>query len=208
MFSCTIRSLSIQYKPAVSTLFATSNTLKGKVSPAIGSVRFQQATAGKEEPDRDMDKNKEAEEAQKKGDVMSHSFGEGYATRSDEEGFGGIYGGNQSLSREDADKVVHGNSPVARKRGQGEGKRSKPDLGQLLNAGLVTHPDANMAFDLRPTKDVLSWPDGANIAFDLVPDLQCLLRTWCEYSIRLSIGLATPLTYVLYREILTWHARR
>ncbi|XP_072972465.1 uncharacterized protein [Typha angustifolia] len=28
------------------------------------------------------------------GDVMSHSFGEGYATRSDEEGFGGTYGGN------------------------------------------------------------------------------------------------------------------
>lgn len=33
------------------------------------------------------------------------SFGEGYATRSDEEGFGGIYGGNQ----EDEEKVVHGN---------------------------------------------------------------------------------------------------
>lgn len=28
---------------------------------------------------------------------MSHSFGEGYSTRSDEEGFGGIYGGNQSI---------------------------------------------------------------------------------------------------------------
>ncbi|GJR84763.1 hypothetical protein Tco_0155548 [Tanacetum coccineum] len=54
-----------------------------------------------------------------------------------------------------------------------------------------------MAFDLRPTEDVLPWPGGANIAFDLVPDLQCLLRTWCEYGIRLSIGLATPLTYNL-----------
>ncbi|KAI4381158.1 hypothetical protein MLD38_007264 [Melastoma candidum] len=32
----------------------------------------------------------------KAGDVMEHSFGEGYATRSDEEGFGGIYGGNDS----------------------------------------------------------------------------------------------------------------
>ncbi|GKD20027.1 hypothetical protein Tco_1221730 [Tanacetum coccineum] len=64
----------------------------------------------------------------------------------------------------------------------------------------VTHPDANMAFDLRPTEDVLSWPGGANIAFDLVPDLQCLSRTWCEYGIRVSIGLATPLTYVLYPE--------
>ncbi|KAJ0869004.1 hypothetical protein HanRHA438_Chr11g0484381 [Helianthus annuus] len=44
-------------------------------------------------------------------DVMSHSYGEGYATRSDEEGFGGTYGGNQSLSHEDEDKIVHGNSP-------------------------------------------------------------------------------------------------
>ncbi|KAF7850800.1 hypothetical protein BT93_L4996 [Corymbia citriodora subsp. variegata] len=32
----------------------------------------------------------------KTGDVMAHSFGEGYATRSDEEGFGGTYGGNDS----------------------------------------------------------------------------------------------------------------
>ncbi|XP_010910611.1 uncharacterized protein [Elaeis guineensis] len=31
-------------------------------------------------------------------DAMSHSFGEGYSTRSEEEGFGGIYGGNQSIS--------------------------------------------------------------------------------------------------------------
>ncbi|XP_019710694.3 uncharacterized protein [Elaeis guineensis] len=33
------------------------------------------------------------------GDAMSHSFGEGYSTRSDEEGFGVIYGGNQSISK-------------------------------------------------------------------------------------------------------------
>ena len=30
-------------------------------------------------------------------DVMSHSFGEGYSTRSDEEGFGGVYGGNDPV---------------------------------------------------------------------------------------------------------------
>ncbi|GJW47574.1 hypothetical protein Tco_0079220 [Tanacetum coccineum] len=33
--------------------------------------------------------------------------------------------------------------------------------------GEVTHLDANMAFDLRPTEDVLPWPDNANMAFDL-----------------------------------------
>ncbi|XP_072972033.1 uncharacterized protein [Typha angustifolia] len=31
-------------------------------------------------------------------DVMSDSYGEGYATRSDEEGFGGIYGGNDPIA--------------------------------------------------------------------------------------------------------------
>lgn len=42
-------------------------------------------------------------------DVMSHSFGEGYATRSDEEGFGGTYGGNQSFQKHKDE--VHENHP-------------------------------------------------------------------------------------------------
>lgn len=45
---------------------------------------------------------------EKTGDVMSHSYGEGYATRSDEEGFGGIYGGNQTLQKENE---IHENHP-------------------------------------------------------------------------------------------------
>ncbi|PWA81792.1 hypothetical protein CTI12_AA184770 [Artemisia annua] len=98
-------------KPSVATLFATSNNFAIKASPAIGTVRFQQASAGQEEPENMDKKNKENEEAQKKGDVMSDSYGEGYATRSDEEGFGGTYGSNQSFSRDDTDKVAHGNSP-------------------------------------------------------------------------------------------------
>lgn len=45
-------------------------------------------------------------------DVMSHSFGEGYATRSDEEGFGGIYGGNQFFpNKDDKDKDINENHP-------------------------------------------------------------------------------------------------
>lgn len=39
---------------------------------------------------------------------MSHSYGEGYATRSDEEGFGGTYGGNQTLEK---DNEIHENHP-------------------------------------------------------------------------------------------------
>lgn len=42
---------------------------------------------------------------------MTQSFGEGYSTRSDEEGFGGIYSGNQSLNNIQADKEIHANHP-------------------------------------------------------------------------------------------------
>ncbi|KAG2720056.1 hypothetical protein I3760_02G018000 [Carya illinoinensis] len=51
---------------------------------------------------------------EKLGDVMSHSFGEGYATRSDEEGYGGIYGRNQSFpqAHTEQDKHIHENHPA------------------------------------------------------------------------------------------------
>ncbi|KAL8160733.1 hypothetical protein V2J09_002270 [Rumex salicifolius] len=66
------------------------------------------------------DKEKEKEETMTRnpndttGDVMSHSFGEGYATRSDEEGFGGIYAGNDSTSdpnNQPHKPVIHENHP-------------------------------------------------------------------------------------------------
>ncbi|CAN6874426.1 unnamed protein product [Brassica oleracea var. botrytis] len=57
---------------------------------------------------RKMDKKPENPK-EKTGDVMSHSFGEGYATRSDEEGFGGTYGGNQSFQKHNDE--VHENHP-------------------------------------------------------------------------------------------------
>lgn len=38
------------------------------------------------------------------------SLGEGYATRCDEEGFGGIYGWNQSVSKDGEEKDVHGDA--------------------------------------------------------------------------------------------------
>ncbi|XP_071712104.1 uncharacterized protein [Rutidosis leptorrhynchoides] len=111
MFSA-LKSLPIQTKPAATVFSSTANKFTG---PIIGTVRFQQASAGKGEADHSMEKdkkkNEEAQKVHKKGDVMSDSFGEGYATRSDEEGFGGIYGRNQSLSHDDEDKIVHGNSP-------------------------------------------------------------------------------------------------
>ncbi|KAK4393673.1 hypothetical protein Sango_1838100 [Sesamum angolense] len=57
-----------------------------------GTVRFAQATAGPKQPDSSDSMDQKQDPKSKTGDTMS-SFGEGYATRSDEEGFGGIYGG-------------------------------------------------------------------------------------------------------------------
>ncbi|BAU00088.1 hypothetical protein LR48_Vigan06g044800 [Vigna angularis] len=60
--------------------------------------------------DHNMDKSQKPSEETKHGDVMSHSFGEGYATRCDEEGFGGIYGGKQSMPK--TDECIHENHPA------------------------------------------------------------------------------------------------
>ncbi|KAF5463983.1 hypothetical protein F2P56_014101 [Juglans regia] len=50
---------------------------------------------------------------EKNGDTMSDSFGEGYATRSDEEGFGGVYGENQSLPKTGQNEnSIHENHPA------------------------------------------------------------------------------------------------
>lgn len=42
---------------------------------------------------------------------MLNSFGDGYSTRSDEEGFGGTFSGNQSLSGREQEKIVNANAP-------------------------------------------------------------------------------------------------
>ncbi|WOK99219.1 hypothetical protein Cni_G07931 [Canna indica] len=79
---------------------------------AGNTVSFSSASQAEPPQDgaeeRKMNKNEEQKQQQQMGtdptntdhhhgDVMTHSFGEGYSTRSDEEGFGGIYGGNQAL---------------------------------------------------------------------------------------------------------------
>ena len=42
---------------------------------------------------------------------MSNSFVEGYATRSDEKGFDGVNGGNESTSKIEMDRFIHENHP-------------------------------------------------------------------------------------------------
>ncbi|XP_019182850.1 PREDICTED: uncharacterized protein LOC109177832 [Ipomoea nil] len=63
-----------------------------------------------------------AEQPPKVGDTMS-SFGEGYATRSDEEGFGGIYGGN--TGEEEGEKIIRGNTPAEYGENQGSEVKEK-----------------------------------------------------------------------------------
>ncbi|KAK4416561.1 hypothetical protein Salat_2481600 [Sesamum alatum] len=63
------------------------------------TVRFVQATAEPKQPDSSDSMEQKQDPKSKTRDTMT-SFGEGYATRSDEEGFGGIYGGNQYVAKD------------------------------------------------------------------------------------------------------------
>lgn len=58
-------------------------------------------------------------------DLLSHSFGEGYASRCDDEGFGGIYGGNQSLQKTEHGQLVHENHPAYDKSQGSEAKEKE-----------------------------------------------------------------------------------
>ncbi|KFK28361.1 late embryogenesis abundant protein [Arabis alpina] len=78
-----------------------------------------------------MDKKPENQN-EKTGDVMSHSFGEGYATRSDEEGFGGTYGGNQTLQK---DNEIHENHPDYDKTQGSEAKEKEKSRNQTQSHG-------------------------------------------------------------------------
>ncbi|XP_022133090.1 uncharacterized protein LOC111005770 [Momordica charantia] len=86
--------------------------LRRRSSPELRSRQvIGLATAPADQSSDNMDDSKNT--VKKTGDIMSHSFGEGYATRSDEEGFGGIYGGNRSDDDDTEGKngVIHENHP-------------------------------------------------------------------------------------------------
>ncbi|KAH6827274.1 hypothetical protein C2S53_001853 [Perilla frutescens var. hirtella] len=71
------------------------------------NVRFASGGSNKPQTSHKMDKDKDEANT---GANKSISGG-GYAKRSDEEGFGALHGGNQSLYKEDEDKIVHANVP-------------------------------------------------------------------------------------------------
>ncbi|KAK0603106.1 hypothetical protein LWI29_001496 [Acer saccharum] len=89
------------------------------LSPCVAhkssAVRFRQATTMQSmRPEKSESTDKSRNPTEKTGDVMSHSFGEGYASRSDEEGFGGTgTGSNQSFPpKAGVDKEIHENHPA------------------------------------------------------------------------------------------------
>ncbi|KAJ9564327.1 hypothetical protein OSB04_000293 [Centaurea solstitialis] len=120
MMFTTIKSVSIQAKPLRSYIFIVSQNLAGRISPIIGNVRSHQASAGagsgptitNQAKPTNTEKIQHSQEPTTKGrDVMSHTFGDEYSTRSDEQGFGGAFSGNESLSRTEQDKIVNANAP-------------------------------------------------------------------------------------------------
>ncbi|TKY70380.1 plant/MUD21-2 protein [Spatholobus suberectus] len=107
-------------------------SLSSSLGREISAIRF--CTQPRTDTAHKMDKTQKPSEETAHGDVMSHSFGEGYATRSDEEGFGGIYGGNQSTPKTDqTDKFVHENHPAYDKT-QGSEVKEKEKARHQANA--------------------------------------------------------------------------
>ncbi|KAH7673671.1 hypothetical protein IHE45_08G022400 [Dioscorea alata] len=89
---------------------------KGKEKLTRGSQAMQQRATWmrsfqvkSNSKDQDQDQHMEPKNQQQPyRDVMYDSFGDAYGTRSDEEGFGGVYGRNQELSKENEPKPKHG----------------------------------------------------------------------------------------------------
>lgn len=98
-------SFSVPSSPLLST--TSSRVSKG----AVSSVRFVQLTGNSDPKQPASTKfDKMADKTitnpnEKPLNVMEEAFGEGYATRSDEEGFGGIYGGNDETNAEQ--NIIH-----------------------------------------------------------------------------------------------------
>ncbi|KAK4788728.1 hypothetical protein SAY86_020047 [Trapa natans] len=106
--SCRSQQTNARNCPAIAQLLLPSSLSTAK--RISGGVRlFRQTSIISGAPESNMDQHKSQNPSEKSGNVMSQSFGEGYSTRSDEEGFGGIYSGDQSLNNIKADKEIHAN---------------------------------------------------------------------------------------------------
>ncbi|KAI8029566.1 hypothetical protein LOK49_LG01G03009 [Camellia lanceoleosa] len=82
----------------------------GRRSCSSSGLKFRQESNQKSD---DMEQKQNNNPNAKTGDVMSHSFGEGYASRSDEEGFGGTTcEASDAASKIEQDRMIHENHPA------------------------------------------------------------------------------------------------
>ncbi|KAL7231479.1 hypothetical protein ACSBR2_009685 [Camellia fascicularis] len=84
----------------------------GRRSCSSSGLKFWQESNQKSD---NMEQKQNNNPNAKTGDVMSHSFGEGYASRSDEEGFGGTTcEASDAASKIEQDRMIHENHPEAK----------------------------------------------------------------------------------------------
>ncbi|ESQ31159.1 hypothetical protein EUTSA_v10005154mg [Eutrema salsugineum] len=110
----TIRSL-----PSTTVSFFSPSSRFGRKATGVSFATAPDQQKMDKKPENQKDKN---------GDVMSHSYGEGYATRSDEEGFGGTYGGNQTFQKDK--KEINENHPDYDKTQGSEAKEKEKSRNQ------------------------------------------------------------------------------
>ncbi|XWS45409.1 hypothetical protein CRYUN_Cryun15aG0134100 [Craigia yunnanensis] len=97
-----------------------SSSLQYSLGHKSSVISFRPVVTSSSRHPESMDQ-KEKNPNEKSGDVMSHSFGEGYATRSNEEGFGG----NESINDIKTDNKIHENHPAYDKTQGGEVKEKE-----------------------------------------------------------------------------------
>ncbi|KAM5576180.1 hypothetical protein ABKV19_007181 [Rosa sericea] len=107
-----IKSIRTQSRSLTITPSLHPSSYLGRKASRVG-FRQASATTQSTEPDSepDMEENLADNPHKKSGDVMSHSFGEAYATRCEDDGFGGIYGGKQSVAKVEQEQLIHENHP-------------------------------------------------------------------------------------------------
>ncbi|KAF5961049.1 hypothetical protein HYC85_002258 [Camellia sinensis] len=82
----------------------------GRRSCSSSGLKFRRESNKKSD---NMEQKQNNNPNAKTGDVMSHSFGEGYASRSDEEGFGGTTcDASDAASKIEQDRMIHENHPA------------------------------------------------------------------------------------------------
>ncbi|KAL6346461.1 hypothetical protein AAG906_033257 [Vitis piasezkii] len=102
-----------------------SSHLPSKVGRRTCGVRFRQSEPENQDDMEKIKIQKKEKLSSVERDEMSTSFGVAYATRSDEEGFGGIYGGNQSLGECDKEAAQENHNDYERTQGSDVKEKEK-----------------------------------------------------------------------------------